>query len=276
MLQLRKFVAPEFVFGAGAMDLVARYARNFGGKRILVVTDPGVIGAGWTDKVVHDLSAEDLEAVVFSAVSANPRAEEVRAGAGVYREQGCDVIVAVGGGSPMDCAKGIAIVTANHKDILLFEGIDNVDVPGPPLICIPTTAGTSADVSQFAIISDQQAKVKRAIVSKTTVPDVALIDPMTTLTMDAHLTACSGMDALVHAVEAYVSTASSPLLDLLPLRPSGSLSATWSGSWCIRFRAPGPSSCWKMNRCSWRWPPPCCSSWGLRCCRSPPPGRRWR
>ena len=214
MLQLRKFVAPEFVFGAGAMDLVARYARNFGGKRILVVTDPGVIVAGWADKVVRALNAEALEAVVFSAVSANPRVEEVMAGAGFYREQGCDVIVAVGGGSPMDCAKGIAIVTANHKDILLFEGIDNVDVPGPPLICIPTTAGTSADVSQFAIISDQQAKVKRAFVSKTTVPDVALIDPMTTLTMDAHLTACSGMDALVHAIEAYVSTASSPLLDL--------------------------------------------------------------
>lgn len=167
------------------MDLVARHARNFGGRRILVVTDPGATGAGWTDKVVRALYEENLEAVVFSAVSANPRAEEVMAGAEFYREQGCDVIVAVGGGSPMDCAKGIAIVTANHKDILLFEGIDNIDVPGPPLICILTTAGTSADVSQLAIISDQQAKVKRAIVSMTTVPDMALIDPMTTLTMAA-------------------------------------------------------------------------------------------
>jgi alcohol dehydrogenase class IV len=214
MLELRKFVAPEFVFGAGAIDLVARYARNFGGRRILVVTDPGVIEAGWAEKVLRTLADEDLAAVVFSEVSANPRAEEVMIGADLYREQGCDVIVAVGGGSPMDCAKGIAIVSTNHADILEFEGIDNVDAPGPPLICIPTTAGTSADVSQFAIISDQRAKVKRAIVSKTTVPDVALIDPLTTLTMDPHLTACTGMDALVHAIEAYVSTASAPLFDL--------------------------------------------------------------
>ncbi len=214
MLQLRKFVAPEFVFGAGAIDLVARYARNFGGRKILVVTDPGVIDAGWAGKVLRTLAKEDLEAVVFAQISANPRAGEVMAGADFYREQGCDVIVAVGGGSPMDCAKGIAIVSANRKDILQFEGIDNVEAPGPPLICIPTTAGTSADVSQFAIITDQQAKVKRAIVSKTTVPDVALIDPMTTLSMNAHLTACTGMDALVHAIEAYVSTASAPLFDL--------------------------------------------------------------
>jgi alcohol dehydrogenase class IV len=136
------------------------------------------------------------------------------AGAEFYADNNCDVIVAVGGGSVIDCAKGIGIVATNNRNITQFEGIDKVPIPGPPLICIPTTAGTSADVSQFAIISNRQRQYKMAIISKTTVPDVALIDPEVTLTMDSYLTACTGMDALVHAIEAFVSTAHSPLIDL--------------------------------------------------------------
>ena len=120
----------------------------------------------------------------------------------------------MGGGSPIDCAKGIGIVSSNRQPILEFEGVDKVEIPGPPLICIPTTAGTSADVSQFAIITDRQRRVKIAIISKAVVPEVALIDPVTTTTMDAALTACTGLDALVHAFEAFVSTAQSPITDL--------------------------------------------------------------
>lgn len=214
MLELRKFVAPEFVFGAGALGLAGRYARNFGAKRVMVVTDQGVIDVGCCAKVIANLEEEGLDCHIFSAISQNPRAEEVMAGAEFYAGNNCDVIVAVGGGSAMDCAKGIGIVSTNRRNILEFEGIDKVPIPGPPLICIPTTAGTSADVSQFAIISNKQKHVKIAIISKTTVPDVALIDPAATLTMGSYLTACTGMDALVHAIEAYVSTANSPLLDL--------------------------------------------------------------
>ena len=214
MLELRKFVAPEFVFGAGALDLTGRYARNFGGKRIMVVADQGIIDVGCCEKVIANLEEEGLDCRLFSAISQNPRAEEVMTGAQFYADNHCDVIVAVGGGSVMDCAKGIGIVSTNARNIIQFEGIDKVQVPGPPLICIPTTAGTSADVSQFAIISDRKRYCKIAIISKTMVPDVALIDPAATLTMGAYLTACTGMDALVHAIEAYVSTANSPLLDL--------------------------------------------------------------
>jgi alcohol dehydrogenase len=214
MMELRKFVAPEFIFGVGAMGLVGRYLSNFGAKKVLVVSDQGVMDAGWTGKTVDLLTEEGLAAVVFAGISANPRDNEVMAGADFYHQEHCDVIVAIGGGSPMDCAKGIGIVSTNRKNILDMEGIDNVPIPGPPLICIPTTSGTSADVSQFAIINDTGEKRKIAIISKTVVPDVALIDPLTTVSMSAYLTACTGMDALVHAVEAYVSTANSPLLDL--------------------------------------------------------------
>jgi alcohol dehydrogenase class IV len=136
------------------------------------------------------------------------------AGVQAYQSEKCNVIVAVGGGSPMDCAKGVGIASANKRHVLEFEGVDQVPVPGPPLICVPTTAGSSADVSQFAIITDMERKVKIAIISKTVVPDVALIDPVTTTTMDAELTASTGMDALVHAIEAFVSNAHSPITDL--------------------------------------------------------------
>ena len=114
----------------------------------------------------------------------------------------------------MDCAKGIGIVVSNGRHILEYEGVDRIPMPMPPLICLPTTAGTSADLSQFAIINDTERQFKIAIVSKSAVPDVALIDPETTTTMSPYLTACTGMDALVHAIEAYVSNASSPLTDL--------------------------------------------------------------
>lgn len=188
-LELRKFVAPEFIFGFGALKLAGRYAKNLGASRILVVTDPGVMAAGWTDQVIGSLILEDLPFVIYSEVTPNPRAEEVMRGAEVYKNTGCNLIMAVGGGSVMDCAKGIGIVVTNKKHILEFEGIDRIAIPIPPLICIPTTGGTSADVSQFAIISNTQAKNKIAIISKAVVPDVSLIDPLTLTTMDNYLAA---------------------------------------------------------------------------------------
>jgi len=212
--ELRKFVAPEFVYGSGALTLTGRYARNFGAQKALVVTDPGVVRAGWTEKAISSLDAEHIPWAMFQDVTPNPKDREVAAGVRFYQEHECDVIVAVGGGSPMDCAKGIAIASANNKSVLEFEGVDEVPMPGPPLICIPTTSGSSADVSQFAIIADTVRKLKIAIVSKTVVPDVSLIDPATTTTMPAELTAATGLDALVHAMEAYVSNASSPVTDL--------------------------------------------------------------
>lgn len=114
----------------------------------------------------------------------------------------------------MDCAKGIGIVSSNMQNILTFEGVDRVTMPAPPLICIPTTAGSSADVSQFTVITDEEKKRKITIVSKTLVPDLSLLDPEPLTTMPPELTADTGMDVLCHAIEAYVSNASSPMTDL--------------------------------------------------------------
>jgi len=171
-VELRKFVAPEFIFGLGARHLAGRYAKNFGARKVLVVTDPGIIAAGWAEQVTASIEDAGIPYTVFAEVSPNPRAEEVMAGAEVYQSDRCNVIVAVGGGSPMDCAKGIGIVSSNKRYIVEFEGVDHVPVPCPPLICIPTTS-SSADVSQFAIITDMQQMVKIAIVSKALVSDIA-------------------------------------------------------------------------------------------------------
>ncbi|MCJ2165979.1 MULTISPECIES: alcohol dehydrogenase-like regulatory protein ErcA [unclassified Pseudodesulfovibrio] len=212
--ELRKFVAPEFVFGAGAAMLVGQYAANLSIKKALVVTDPVLESIGCLGRIVDRLREEGVNCTVFSDITPNPRHAEVMAGAEVYRREGCDAIVAVGGGSPMDCAKAIGIVCTNNRHVLEFEGVDNVERPGPPLICIPTTAGTAADISQFCIINNTDRHVKIAIVSKTMVPDLALIDPLLTLTMGEDLTAHTGLDALTHAFEAFVSNASSPITDL--------------------------------------------------------------
>jgi alcohol dehydrogenase class IV len=210
---LRKFVSPEIVFGAGSRKSVANFASNFGAKHVFLVSDPGVAAAGWMGEIVTLLTDAGIRTTVYTGVSANPRVDEVMAGAELYKSSGCDVIVAVGGGSPMDCAKGIGIVVSDGRNILDFEGVDTIVNPPPPMILIPTTAGTSADVSQFAIISDPARRFKFSIISKAIVPDVSLIDPEVTETMSRYLTACTGVDALVHAIEAYVSTGSGPLTD---------------------------------------------------------------
>ena len=212
-MELRKFVAPELVFGLDARLLAGRYAKNFEAQKVLIVSDPGIINKGWMDEILHVLESEGVPYEIYKDVMPNSKEEDVIKGAELYKNEECNVIVAVGGGSTLDCAKGIGIVSSNNKSILEFEGVDKVHNPIPPLICIPTTAGSSADVSQFAVIMDQKRKVKISIISKAVVPDVALIDPVTTTTMDSYLTACTGLDALTHAIEAYVSNASSPLTD---------------------------------------------------------------
>lgn len=214
LYEMRKFVAPEFIFGVGARHRVGFYAQNMAAHRVLVVSDPGVIAAGWTQQAIDDLHEFGIDTVLFSELTPNPKDYEVMKGAEVYRENECDVIVAVGGGSVIDCAKAIGVVYTNGRDVWGFEGIDKIDIPGPPMICIPTTAGTAADISQFCIVLNSHDRYKMAIISKTMVPDVALIDPMTTTTLEVGLTAATGIDALTHAIEAYVSTASSPIVDV--------------------------------------------------------------
>src|SRR5271157_348680 len=154
--ELRKFVAPEFVFGVGSLQLAGQYGRNLGGSKALVVSDPGVVAAGWAQQVLASIERAGLACILYTRVTPNPRIDDATAGVAVYAEERCDIIIAVGGGSAIDCAKCIGLLAANPGGLGALVGVDNVGAPMPPTICIPTTAGTSADVSQFAVIADRK------------------------------------------------------------------------------------------------------------------------
>ncbi|NLK20269.1 MAG: iron-containing alcohol dehydrogenase [Synergistaceae bacterium] len=215
---MRKFLAPELLYGLGATDFAGQYAKNLGSGKVFVATDPGVIESGLLEPVLRLLEDDRLDYVVFSDIRPNPTLTMVMEGARVFDEEECELIIALGGGSPMDCAKAVGAVHANGLHASEFFGVDRIPHPCPPVICIPTTSGSAADVSQFAIIKDERTSIKNAIISKSIVPDVSLTDPRNTLTMDRALTAATGLDALTHAIEAYVSRASSPITDLHALR----------------------------------------------------------
>jgi 1,3-propanediol dehydrogenase len=210
---LLKFEIPEVIYGLGALSQIGKCCRRLGGERILLVTDPGLIAAGWVDESTKYLSEEDLRYVIYDNVVTNPRDFQVEQGAEFYRLNNCDVIAAVGGGSPIDTAKGIGILTSNHGRIHEYEGANLVTQPIPPLVCAPTTAGTGADVSQFSVIANKRTQEKMTILSRTITPDITLVDPRLLKTKPPELIAATGMDTLTHAIEAYVSSLSWPMTD---------------------------------------------------------------
>jgi alcohol dehydrogenase class IV len=217
VMQLCKFVAPEIIFGRGAVAQVGQAARRIGATKVLVVSDPGVTAAGWLEVMLSHLEAEDLAFAIWTGVTPNPRDAEVEAGAAQFRQQKCDGLVALGGGSCIDTMKGIAVLSANGGRIHDYEGLDRIRRPLPPMVAVPTTAGTGADVSQFAVITDTTRLIKMTLISKSLIPDISITDPLLTTTKDAYLTACTGMDALTHGIESYVSLAATFLTDVQAL-----------------------------------------------------------
>ena len=208
---------PIVHFGQGALAVLGVEARGFG-DRALLVTDRGMAATGIVDQVIQVLRAAGVEPVVFDGVEPNPTIAQVEAGleAGAGRE--IRLIVSVGGGSAHDCAKVIALVATNGGDVRDFEGLDRSAHRGLPLICVNTTAGSGADVSRYAVITDPARSLKMIIIDRHLMPRVAVNDPLLTLGMPAAVTMASGLDALTHAIEAYVSTLASEVSSLLALR----------------------------------------------------------
>ncbi|MFW3119103.1 1,3-propanediol dehydrogenase [Mycolicibacterium mageritense DSM 44476 = CIP 104973] len=216
--RLLKFHAPEIVFGIDSMAEAAHAAVRLGGLRPLLVTDPGLIEAGWVDELVGHLRAQCVEAHVWSGLTPNPKDHEITAGHEFYRSHGCDVLIALGGGSVIDAAKGIAILSANGGDILDYAGVDKATMPIPPLVVLPSTSGTGADVSQFCIVTDTTRNTKITILGRALVPDITVIDPRLLTTMPEWLNAATGLDALTHGIEAFVSLGHNQLTDHHALR----------------------------------------------------------
>ncbi|WP_408896513.1 iron-containing alcohol dehydrogenase [Nocardioides sp. R1-1] len=218
---LVKFHAPEVVFGIGSLSEAGFAAARLGARRPLVVTDPGIIEAGWVDELLGHLREVGLRPVVWSQVTPNPRDHEVRAAFAHYLEWDCDVIIGIGGGSCADAAKGVAVLSGNGGDILDYRGVDRMTQPIPPLLIIPSTSGTGADVSQFCIVTDTTRSVKVTIMGRALVPDISITDPRLLVTMPELLNAATGLDALTHGIEAFVSLAHNPLADTHALNAVG-------------------------------------------------------
>lgn len=213
-VRLFKFVMPEVIFGKGSILQAGDGCARLGAQRVLIVTDEGVLNAGWTEIAMKSCIDAGLSVSLFSQVSMNPTAEEVNACTEQYIQEECDAVLGVGGGSVLDVAKAAAVLSSNGGHIRDYEGVDHIAKPLPPLIMVTTTAGSGSDVSQFSIILDQQRKKKMTIVSKSLVPDISIIDPNVLSTKSAKLTAATGLDVLTHAIESYVSIASTPLTDV--------------------------------------------------------------
>jgi alcohol dehydrogenase len=207
-------------FGNGVARDVGEEAQRLGG-RALVVTDPGVKDAGLLDGILASLSAAAVEAVIFDSISANPRDTEVLQGVGLAKAESCDVLVAVGGGSVIDAAKGIGTILTHGGRVQDYEGLDKLTTRITPLIAVPTTHGTGSEVTFWYVISDVAEKRKVDGGSPLMAAWVALVDPEMTLSLPPGLTAATGLDALTHAVEAYTCTIAEPLTDCLALNAIG-------------------------------------------------------
>ncbi|MEJ5299462.1 MAG: iron-containing alcohol dehydrogenase [Thermodesulforhabdaceae bacterium] len=218
MKAITKFAIPEIIFGRGSMEYTALCAKRLGAERAFVVSDSGLEKVGWVDKLLSILDKCQLEWVYFGDVVSNPRDYQIQKGAEFYLENRADVVIALGGGSALDAAKGIALVASNGGSIHDYEGANKIHRPLPPMVFLPTTAGSGSDISQFAIITDTKRHVKMSIISRTLIPNISIIDPLFLQTKPKELVLSSAVDALSHAIESYVSTIASPFTEVQSLK----------------------------------------------------------
>lgn len=214
-----KFFIPSVnVLGQGAVDDAIGDIKTLGFKRALIVTDKPLVKIGLVGEIAEKLGKNGITATIFDGVQPNPTVTNVEAGLALLKTNNCDFVISLGGGSPHDCAKGIALVATNGGSIKDYEGLDKSAKPQLPLVAINTTAGTASEMTRFCIITDEARHIKMAIVDKHTTPLLSVNDPELMLKKPASLTAATGMDALTHAVEAYVSTAANPITDACAIK----------------------------------------------------------
>jgi len=208
----------RIVFGLGAIEKVGAEVEGLKKKKVLVVTDPGIVQAGLLEPLKHSLQAANILFALFDGVEPDPRLEVVRQCAEMGRKEGVEALIGYGGGSSLDIAKVAAVLLTNAGDLAQIFGIDLIPHPGLPVILIPTTAGTGSEVTPIAILSDTREKLKKGIVSPYLFPEVALLDPQLTVGLPPLVTAFTGLDALIHAIEAYTSVNAFDLTDHLAFR----------------------------------------------------------
>ena len=204
--------ANKLITGQSALQYLVQVIEKFNIKKVLIVTDQGVVKSG---TIQHVLNLLPVEYAVFAEVKPEPELEQVQDCIDVYRREQCDAVLAVGGGSALDIAKCAAALAGQSGEIREFLGTDKIQNRNIPLIVIPTTSGTGSEVTNIAILSDSANQMKQGIVSDYLLPDVAIISPIMSVSCPASVTAASGVDALVHALEAYISVNHSDITDAL-------------------------------------------------------------
>jgi alcohol dehydrogenase len=205
--RVSKFVIPEVIFGVGTLAEVGGAVRRVGGRRPMLVSDPGVLAAGWVERAMPHLDDVRVDWQLWHGLTPNPKDFEVQAAFESYLDSGCDALLAIGGGSCIDLAKAVAILSGNGGHILDYEGIGRATRPIPPMVMVPTTGGTGSDVSQFCVVTDTKRRFKATIGGRALVPEISVTDPELLTTMSPELTAHTGLDALSHAIESCVSEA---------------------------------------------------------------------
>ena len=212
------FIPPVNLMGAGCLRDAAKAIQSYGFRKALIVTDLPLVRLGLVGNVRDLLASHGVDTLVFHGVQPNPTTKNVADGLKQLRDNDCDFVISLGGGSPHDCAKGIALVAANGGTIKDYEGLDQSAKPQLPLVAINTTAGTASEMTRFCIITDEERHVKMAIVDRNVTPLLSVNDPELMVGMPKGLTAATGMDALTHAIEAYVSTAANPITDACAIK----------------------------------------------------------
>ena len=209
-----KFFMPAIsLMGADCLKDAGDQVGELGFKKALIVTDKVLGQIGIVKKVTDVLDNKNIEYAIYDETKPNPTVKNVKDGLALLKEKECDFVISLGGGSAHDCAKGIALLATNGGEIKDYEGVDKSKKPQLPMVGINTTAGTGSEMTLFAIITDEERHIKMALVDKHLTPIIAVNDPMLMLAMPKSLTAATGMDALTHAIEAYVSTAATPITD---------------------------------------------------------------
>ncbi|CAI1652901.1 Alcohol dehydrogenase 2 [Serratia quinivorans] len=212
------FIPSVNMIGSGCLDEAAKTMKQQGLRHALIVTDKVLNNIGVVAQVQQLLAAQQIESCVYDGTHPNPTTLNVKQGLALLQEHHCDCVVSLGGGSPHDCAKGIALVATNGGEIKDYEGVDRSAKPQLPMIAINTTAGTASEMTRFCIITDEARHIKMAIVDKHVTPILSVNDPHLMAGMPKGLTAATGMDALTHAIEAYVSSAANPITDACALK----------------------------------------------------------
>lgn len=212
------FIPSVNLMGAGCLKDAAASIKALGFSKGLIVTDKVLSQIGLVKNVAGLLASQGVATAIFDGTQPNPTVGNVEAGLALLKSEGCDFVISLGGGSPHDCAKGIALCATNGGSIKDYEGLDKSRKPQLPLVAINTTAGTASEMTRFCIITDESRHIKMAIVDKHTTPILSVNDPELMIEKPAGLTAATGMDALTHAVEAYVSTIATPVTDACALK----------------------------------------------------------